>query len=168
MTALMNQELLTALDRADEVQRAPIQLESEESAVRASRRFVRNQLVAWGFLETDELLYKVVLTASELVTNAVMHGRTRPPCESELVGIALVFRPGFAVGLLVTDNSAEMPVASSESPADSTSGRGLALVEAYSDSWRAIPRRTTEGVMGKDVWALFGCRDHAASLCQPA
>lgn len=163
MTSLTNRQFLTVLALRDGTERAAVQIESEAGAVRDARRFVREQLKGWG-LEADGFIDRVVLATSELVTNAVVHARTRPMGESEHVEIALAFRPGIALGVLVTDNSGKVPLLTIRPSVNATSGRGLNLVSAMADGWAAARRASREGISGKGVWAFFGCPEPAGQL----
>lgn len=117
--------------------------------------------MAWELPENDDLIDRVVLVLSELVTNAVVHGRTRPPGEKETVGVVLAFKKDFAlgllVGLLVTDNSNKVPIPKIRPSADDVRGRGLTLVTAESDGWTTTPYQDREGCKRKGVWAFFQC-----------
>ncbi|MEU2977207.1 ATP-binding protein [Streptomyces hirsutus] len=168
MTALMNQQFLTVLTLGNGIEHAAVQIESEAGTVRDARRFIQEQLSTWKFPEADGLIDRVVLTVSELVTNAILHARTRPPGESELIGVSLAFKPGIALGVLVTDNSDEVPLVVTRPPLDTIHGRGLALVDALADGWAMAPGRNREGGTGKGVWAFFECPETACLLPQMA
>ncbi|GAA3388810.1 hypothetical protein [Streptomyces roseoviridis] len=101
---------LTALAKDVEAELTTIRLANSEQAVPRSRPFLQDQLSAWGFTREDELTDRVLLAASELVTNSVLHGRTRHHGEPEMIGLALPVKPGAALGILVTDHSPEAPV----------------------------------------------------------
>lgn len=112
------------------------------SAAGAARRFVRNHLCpvhAAGALDAVQLI------VSELVTNAVEHGR--PPvvltllCNADLVTIG------------VHDASDDEPRASgAEVPWHSESGRGMQLVEGLTVHW-GVRSGGPRGGAGKGVWA---------------
>jgi two-component sensor histidine kinase len=80
----------------------------------------------------------VALLVTELVTNAVLHARTRLHLEVEVRPAAVVLR--------VQDGSTRVPVVRHYAPDDVT-GRGLALVEALASSWGVDATR-----QGKAVW----------------
>jgi serine/threonine-protein kinase RsbW len=80
----------------------------------------------------------LALLASELVTNAVMHGE--PPIELDASVDGQVAR------VTVSDHDARMPSLRRPGP-DDASGRGLAIVEALSSRWHAEP-----AAEGKRVW----------------
>jgi anti-sigma regulatory factor (Ser/Thr protein kinase) len=88
-----------------------------------------------------ELIDQVVLVASELVTNVVLHGHGPP--RVRLVPL----RPG--VRLEVRDGSPRRP-RQRAAPAGDPHGRGLLIVSAYADRWG-----TRRDVNGKCVWAEF-------------
>lgn len=104
----------------------------DAGGARQARRFVRAQLAAMGpVAELAELL------VSELATNVVRHAGT--PFTVEVSGgdpIRVTVRDGVATDLCVPAGFG-----------DSTSGRGLAILEALAHRWGV---RSREG--GKDVW----------------
>jgi anti-sigma regulatory factor (Ser/Thr protein kinase) len=90
-----------------------------------------------------ELLHDAQLLVSELVTNALTHGRP---------DITLQVRatpPG--IGVAVSDHGTELPPTSVEPPQEpgSVHGRGLLLVDALADEWGVEP---VEPPPGKTVW----------------
>ncbi|UNZ21352.1 ATP-binding protein [Streptomyces sp. 891-h] len=165
---MTNRQFLTVLTRGDRTECAELQLESEAAAVGDARRFVRQQLAAWWLPGDDDFADRVVLTTSELVTNAVVHARTRPVGESEHVGVTLAFAAGIALGVLVTDNSDAAPLPAIQLSTNAPGGRGLALVSAMSDDWITVPRKCTGDTTGKGVWAFFTCPKSKGRLSQPA
>ncbi|MCX4480899.1 ATP-binding protein [Streptomyces cellulosae] len=168
MTSSAYHTVLTELADGQGIERAAIEVESTPASVRDARSFVRQQLFGWRFPEAGDFTDGVVLAVSELVTNAVLHGRTRPADDSEHVGIALALKPGRALGVLVTDNSNEAPVAAVRPAPHATCGRGLKLVDAVADYWTAAPRENAQGVTGKGVWAVFRCPEFAGLLPRSA
>lgn len=91
-------------------------------SVGAARRFA---VEALGEV-SDEVLEAVQLMVSELATNSIRHART---------GFELVVdRRPEAVRVEVTDLAGGVPEIQSPGPMDPT-GRGLAIVEMFSDSW---------------------------------
>lgn len=93
-------------------------------APRRAREAVRRALLAW---QLPNLVDPVVLSASELVTNALIHGV--PP-------VALTLRRGRGeLRMGVHDNNPHPPPLSSvEQSRDATSGRGLAIVANLADA----------------------------------
>jgi PAS domain S-box-containing protein len=127
--------------------RAVSQLDEGSAAVTRARHFARESVHAWH-LEAVEV--EVELVTSELVTNAVLHGR--PPVSLELSLDAGVLR--IAVG----DCSAAPPVPGHPG-SDAMTGRGLALVASLASAWGFLPasagspHHVTAGTGGKVVWA---------------
>jgi anti-sigma regulatory factor (Ser/Thr protein kinase) len=108
-------------------------------AVRQARHAVRRQLTAWGLAvccDTAELL------VSEMVTNAVRHGRG-----------AVRLRLGLSAGVVrceVTDGAPAWPRQRPAAPGSSSvseTGRGLLIMEAMAERWGVC---STGG--GKTVW----------------
>jgi serine/threonine-protein kinase RsbW len=116
-----------------------ITLPAELTSVRVARHYVHER---WTQLD-DDTLGDVELIISELVANAVRHGRPD-----------IVFRARldpFAVDIAVFDQGEELPpsrpVAVSEK---SNSGRGLTIVDRLAHAWGVEPHTTGPG---KTVWA---------------
>ncbi|SNT33320.1 ATP-binding protein [Actinacidiphila glaucinigra] len=168
MTAPTSRQFLTALASGEGVDRVSVHLESTASSVGKARRFVERQLVSWGFPPDEDVVQRVVLTVSELATNAVLHGRSRPPAEDELIEVALSLKPDFALGVAVTDDSDALPLTPTSTSATATRGRGLVLVSALADSWMTAPRQRQEAHQGKDVWAFFRCHETSVALPRTA
>ncbi len=116
-------------------------LEADPVSVSAARRFVVEALVASGRpgdADTVELL------VSELVTNAVLHARSR----TELV----VQVEGETLRVEVRDTSCNLPTVRAHGR-ESETGRGLELVELLSDRWGAeLDEGPEAGGDGKSVW----------------
>ena len=90
-----------------------------------------------------DLLQVVALLTTELVANAVRHGggdRVRVTVDCSVGGVRVTCSD---------DNPAE-PVVRHVDP-DSTSGRGMALVDVLADSWGSV-----RAVTGKQVWFQVG------------
>lgn len=87
---------------------------------------------------TAELLDVVMLLATELVTNAVLHARS--PIDLE------IHCSPRAIRIEVADRSRLAPQARSYGP-EAATGRGLALIEAMATDWGMEPRDD-----GKVVW----------------
>lgn len=103
-----------------------------------ARRFLVSRGAAWP----AELLDLVVLLTSELVTNAVVHGRT--PVELRLSD------DGARIKVEISDGDpAPLPPAGNGSSDDQPSGRGLLIVDSLSDGWGCRRRRVPPG---KVVW----------------
>jgi hypothetical protein len=104
-----------------------------------ARSFVTEALRSWGVSET--LHGDILLAASELVTNAVEHGRGEVALELRL--------RGECIRVCVGDGATEQPVLLRLGP-KAPRGRGIALVDAVSAAWGSRP-----GAGGKWVWAEF-------------
>jgi anti-sigma regulatory factor (Ser/Thr protein kinase) len=111
-----------------------------------ARRFVRQTLMDW---DAEALEYRVSALVTELATNAVLHAHTPFVVELSYDGRQLRLR--------VTDGSPRSPVRKAHSPG-ATTGRGLDLVGALSDSWGVDSL-----VRGKTVWCSIGA-DAATSM----
>lgn len=81
---------------------------------------------------------EVLLLASELVTNAILHGRSEVRVEVACVD--------FHIRVTVHDENSRRPVMVSQDP-DALDGRGLALVAALSSDWGV-----DDEAEGKAVW----------------
>ena len=118
-----------AVDRRDTT------LEADPSSSRHARRFIDEALRRW---DCADLADTVTLLISELVANAVMHAHSTAE-------ISVLLHPG-CVRIEVADHDPTIPKRRTVG-LESTSGRGLALVEALSRSW-GIERTPT----GKYIW----------------
>jgi anti-sigma regulatory factor (Ser/Thr protein kinase) len=91
-----------------------------------------------------------LLIVSELVTNAVRHGRPEVVLQVEV--------RSDCVRIEVRDGSAELPVVPNDQPAvDRPTGRGLLIVAATASDW-GIAR--TADSSGKTVWAELRFDSH--------
>lgn len=134
-------------DRADVVEQRELALRAVPDAAPEARKVLRALLAGSpleGRLEDGEL------ALSELVTNAVLHGRA--PIVLRLV------RTGQYVRVEVGDGS---PVSPSFSMLDPTAvtGRGLMLISAVSDRWGVEPEPD-----GKRVWFELNTGEQADDL----
>jgi anti-sigma regulatory factor (Ser/Thr protein kinase) len=121
---------------------------AQERSVRKGRRRLTDTLVEW---KLDELTDTACLVLSELMTNAVQHGR---PSHGGLAGSEIgtrFFRLENAVRIEVHDVSAHTPqVRTSDPDALDEGGRGLLLVDALTCGQWGVGTR--DGI-GKLVWA---------------
>lgn len=117
------------------------------SAVAGVRRAAAATLEEWGV--DGELVDDVVLAISELVTNAVLHGR--PPVEVRLRCSAT------EIVLEVDDGSPAPPRRLRPTPADEH-GRGLQLIAGRSERWGTRPVAD-----GKSVWCTFSLERHRSA-----
>lgn len=110
-------------------------------AVGEARHLVAETLTKWGVVDRD-LIEDVVLIVSELVTNAVIHGRK--PINMSL------YVEGECVGGTVYNQGAEFDLPSLAGD-DDEGGRGLRIVAAYATKWGIDPDGVDEDA-GHAVW----------------
>ncbi|MFE7132849.1 ATP-binding protein [Streptomyces sp. NPDC057638] len=144
---------------------ASCSLAARHEAVRGARRFTRSTLTDW---ELDERFDDIALVVSELVTNALRHALpAEPPLDYQdpPIRLHLMCWPGRLV-CAVRDPSPSSPgsffaaLAGEDARAfpdpgrgTAESGRGLLLVDSFSDNWGWYP--LAGALHGKVVWALF-------------
>lgn len=118
------------------------------TSARAARVFVTEVLGGW---ELDELAYDAATIASELATNAIVHAPAGG-LAADLFHIALTIDSS-RLTITVSDlvEQAPAPPFPGEPDDDAESGRGLGIVEAYSDEWGWH----RNGPTGKLVWATL-------------
>ena len=115
---------------------AVLPLPAELTSVSAARRFVAEQCVALAL--APERCDDALLLTSELVTTAVLHGRSDVCIEVEVRDDVL--------HVSVLDENSRHPTPVAEDP-NALDGRGLALVEVVADRWGVDDRP-----LGKAVW----------------
>ncbi|MFE9309446.1 ATP-binding protein [Streptomyces sp. NPDC088353] len=147
---------LPPLDPAAVSSAASCALPARYEAVREARQFTRTTLDRW---ELGDRFEDLCLVVSELVTNALRHGLPVSPaspahsCDHDSpVRLHLLRWTGRLV-CAVRDPSRESPAAQETDDFSAESGRGLFLVDSFSDSWGWHPLTGT--LDGKVVWALF-------------
>ncbi|RSO08182.1 ATP-binding protein [Streptomyces sp. WAC 06783] len=125
-------------------------------SVRGARQFTRETLHRW---ELEDIFDGVALVVSELVTNALRHTAAvgGGACETSHDASALparlhLMRWSSRLVCAVRDSSDATPEAG-EAEAGAESGRGLYLVDAFSDGWGWHP--LANAPHGKIVWAQF-------------
>ncbi|MFF2324397.1 MULTISPECIES: ATP-binding protein [unclassified Streptomyces] len=115
-----------------------VELQALPSRIGQVRRIVSAQLRYWHL---DPLIDHAALGVTELLTNVHRHAQPDKSCTVE---IELLLE---RLTVSVHDHDPRMPTVR-EAGASSTSGRGLALIAAVSESWGVHPR----GEAGKVVW----------------
>jgi anti-sigma regulatory factor (Ser/Thr protein kinase) len=148
-------------------------LPARYEAVGAARRFTSATLQQWGLGDHFD---DIALVVSELVTNALRHavpdageavqpepGRTgaaEPRAFQDRPVRLQLTRRHKGLVCAVRDPSVATPrTQETEDDCAAESGRGLFLVESFSDDWGWHPLGGTLG--GKVVWALFVLRGQA-------
>jgi anti-sigma regulatory factor (Ser/Thr protein kinase) len=118
------------------VPEASLTFPAELQSVGAARRFLRDTLREWN---NDDYAYAAPLVVTELATNATLHARTPYTVLLRLEPTHLVVE--------VLDSSPRLPRARHYAT-DSATGRGITLVDSFSDAWGTTPTPA-----GKVVWA---------------
>ncbi|MFC5156674.1 ATP-binding protein [Streptomyces amakusaensis] len=152
---------LPPIDAARVASSASCSLPARFEAVRGARQFTKATLGGWSLGERFD---DVSLVVSELVTNALRHALpadAQHESQDPPVRLHLMRWPGRLV-CAVRDPSPESPgtFGGGDAPAafpdpkgTAESGRGLFLVDSFSDSWGWHP--LAGALHGKVVWALF-------------
>ncbi|HZM30420.1 MAG TPA: ATP-binding protein [Acidimicrobiales bacterium] len=111
-------------------------LAPEALSVRASRRELGRLLraVGWAPLGVE----RAVLAVTELVANAVVHGRS---------DVVVRCQVGERLRLEVTDSAGDAELRTLSATAKDTGGRGLNIVDTVSRSWGVV-----RGTGTKTVW----------------
>ncbi len=121
-------------------------ISTEADAVPEARRVAGRALHDWSL--PRELVDDVTLVISEMVTNALRHGRSPVSLRLRRSPVALVVE--------VWDAAAFLPRRLRPSP-DDEGGRGVQLVALLADRWGARPTST-----GKATWCMFRLDGDAA------
>ena len=128
------------------LERAGVTLASELRSAGLARRFVDETLSRWN---CGDLFDTVALLVSELVTNAVIHA-------GSAVEVAVSLTPD-VVRVDVFDDDTTPPAPRDAADTD-TSGRGMAILDAYASSWGVDTNDA-----GKSVWFEVPRPDRRAS-----
>lgn len=146
-----------ALDRlmTDAPPTAAYSLNPEPESVTSARHFTAATLHGWGL---TDLCDDVALIVSELVTNALRHSLPLHVAgapslslrSAATIRLRLLRHPPYVLCGVV--DSARMAPRRREPDFIAESGRGLHIVESFSDRWGWTPLPAG----GKIVWALFG------------
>ncbi|GFH34685.1 ATP-binding protein [Streptomyces pacificus] len=115
-----------------------VELQALPPRIGQIRRIVSAQLRYW---QLDRLIDQAALGVTELLTNVHRHAQPDKLCTVEM---ELLFD---RLTVSVHDHDPRIPMLGSAGPLETT-GRGLALVEAVSESWGVRPK----GDDGKAVW----------------
>ncbi|MCI2236993.1 ATP-binding protein [Paenibacillus sp. TRM 82003] len=121
-------------------------LAPEPASSRAARHVVADWCIAQGLI--GDVVDTLLLLTAEVVTNAVVHGR------SEVV--LQLGRHGSRVRVGVADENTRLPLRRESDP-DALDGRGMALVEALADAHGVEVQP-----LGKVVW--FDVTTHLAPV----
>lgn len=117
-------------------------LTAHPTSVGAARRFVRDVLMSRQV--ADPVVDTVELLTSEVVTNAIVHGRSGP-----LLAISVT---DTAIRVAVGDVSPDVPVRRL-GRVDDVSGRGVVIVEELASAWGVERERNGS----KRVWFEVAC-----------
>lgn len=140
-------EAVRALGTPSERQRVSVDLPSTAGSAARARRVVTENCFAW---QVGDFAEDACIIASELVENAVLHGRSRARLDVELRGGILT--------IAVRDDNPARPERRTVGLAP-TGGRGVFMVDAVAQTWGFAPTWTG----GKVVWALLtttACADN--------
>jgi anti-sigma regulatory factor (Ser/Thr protein kinase) len=134
-----------------------VELQALPSRIGQVRRIVSAQLRYWHL---DPLIDRAALGVTELLTNVHRHAQPDKTCivEIELLLDHLI--------VSVHDHDPRLPVVGdiADVATTATSGRGLAMVAAVSESWGVRPN----GESGKVVWFTLPAPEPATPTPAPA
>jgi len=123
-------------DEPDGVRGTTLVLDPDPAAVRTARTFVHDYCCQMP--ECGEICDTLTLLVSELVTNAISHGRSQARLR--------VMATTSAVRVEVSDDDSRLPVLTPTDP-DALGGRGLGMVDLLATAWGV-----REEAVGKTVW----------------
>src|SRR4051812_23880356 len=116
---------------------AALRLPPDPRSAREARKFIAEFCTAAQLPE--DFCFTAALMVSELVTNAVIHGRTSATIE--------VHRPPGTLRVAVRDDNPQLPPLGDKPTLDAESGRGLMIVAALADRWGV-----EQAIDGKAIW----------------
>jgi anti-sigma regulatory factor (Ser/Thr protein kinase) len=116
---------------------ASLHLAAHPQAASRARRFITDFCNAAAL--PPEVCHTAALLVSELVTNAILHGRTSATME--------IHRPADRLRVAVRDDNPVLPPIGNHPDLNAESGRGLTIVSVLADDWGI--ERLAEG---KAVW----------------
>src|SRR4051795_7370046 len=116
---------------------AALHLPPEPASAARARRFIVDLCKATQM--PAELCDTASLLVSELVTNAIIHGKTSATIE--------VHRPPETLRVAVRDDNPVLPPVGASPTLNAESGRGLMIVSVLADAWGV-----EHGEGGKAVW----------------
>lgn len=117
-----------------------LRLPPSASAPAQARQFLRTRLS--GAAVPTDLTDTVLLLTSELVTNAVLHGRSEVEVE--------LSSPDGRLRVAVSDENSRHPLRV-EDDTEALDGRGLLLIDGLATSWGVQDKP-----LGKSVWFELG------------
>jgi anti-sigma regulatory factor (Ser/Thr protein kinase) len=130
-------------DQTDPAEReCALELDADPYRIQQIRRIVSAQLRYWRL---DPLIEAASLGISELLANVHRHAKPDKHCSVRMTAAT------DCLTVAVADNDPRLPHLRPTEPLD-TAGRGLAMVEAMSDSWGTDPL-PEDG--GKIVWFVL-------------
>jgi PAS domain S-box-containing protein len=138
--ALADDATVLAVQRtaeAAQVLEASLALPDDLRSAGAARSFVRAELARWEAADVEDV---AVLLVSELVTNAVVHARSRAELRLQL-------RPE-QLRVEVLDSAVHLRPRPRTADGDATNGRGLGLVDGLASRWGSVD----DGTGTKTVW----------------
>lgn len=112
-------------DRPELDAAASLRLPPQPGAARQARRFLTDFCRAAQM--PGELCETAALLVSELVTNALIHGRTSAVVE--------IHRPADTLRVAVRDENPHLPEIGPTPPLDAQSGRGIHIVSMLASRW---------------------------------
>ena len=126
------------------------EFDAEADAIGAIRAYVQDRLLRAG--APDEAIDAAVLCASELATNALLHG-------DGPIGVDLDL--GTRARVTIHDRNPQLPVLQPVQPT-ADAGRGLVMVDLFADAWGSALDEH-----GKAVWFELELRASPPARAEP-